>query len=375
MNSTNSSNLNIKRYAEEGNDNFQGWNSADEHLINFIKEEEIEAKNVLIIEDECGFLTLSLEADNYYCVNDSYLSEEAIKSNLKLNNQSAKNVTFLSPYEPFPENIDIILLKLPKNNLYLEFLLDKINYSYKKSIPLLAAGMVKYMNTTIYNLVTSLLGGIMFSLSWKKSKIVTGYSTPSTTISDFSTTLEAKDITLINMPNIFSSKKLDIGTRFFLDNYTTTPDKEINSIIDVGCANGILALFVNKLYSEATLLMSDITYSAIESARKSSLKNGVTAEFNRGNALDNYPEQSADLIVCNPPFHDNHRVSITTACNIFQQAFSVLKTDGELTIVANKHLGYHTHLNKIFGNVEEVASDSKFTLLRCVKRSRVSFKQ
>ncbi|MFD8963075.1 methyltransferase, partial [Streptomyces anulatus] len=39
-----------------------------------------------------------------------------------------------------------------------------------------------------------------------------------------------------------------------------------------------------------------------------------------------------------------------------------------LWVVGNRHLSYHTHLRRIFGNCTTVAGDPKFVVLRAVKR-------
>jgi len=49
---------------------------------------------------------------------------------------------------------------------------------------------------------------------------------------------------------------------------------------------------------------------------------------------------------------------------MFQDAAQVLRKDGELWVVGNRHLGYHIKLKRWFSDLELLASNSKFVLFR-----------
>ncbi|MFD8407669.1 methyltransferase, partial [Streptomyces anulatus] len=57
-----------------------------------------------------------------------------------------------------------------------------------------------------------------------------------------------------------------------------------------------------------------------------------------------------------------------TARTMFTGARTALRQGGELWVVGNRHLSYHTHLRRIFGNCTTIAGDPKFVVLRAVKR-------
>ncbi|MEN8198079.1 MAG: methyltransferase [Pseudomonadota bacterium] len=85
--------------------------------------------------------------------------------------------------------------------------------------------------------------------------------------------------------------------------------------------------------------------------------------------LHGVASNDADLILINPPFHQQHQVGDTIAWNMFKDARRVLRPGGELRVVGNRHLGYHAKLKKLFGNCETIAADSKFVLLKAIKLS------
>ena len=83
--------------------------------------------------------------------------------------------------------------------------------------------------------------------------------------------------------------------------------------------------------------------------------------------LHGVEENSVDLILNNPPFHQQQVVGDETAWQMFQQARKVLKKSGQLWVVGNRHLGYHTKIKRTFGNCELIAGNQKFVLLRAWK--------
>ncbi|KZY83646.1 hypothetical protein A3740_05280 [Oleiphilus sp. HI0068] len=73
------------------------------------------------------------------------------------------------------------------------------------------------------------------------------------------------------------------------------------------------------------------------------------------------------MILCNPPFHQQNTVSTSIAQSFFKEAKRALKTGGEVWLVANRHLGYHSDLKRIFGNFENIAANKKFVILKAGK--------
>ena len=86
------------------------------------------------------------------------------------------------------------------------------------------------------------------------------------------------------------------------------------------------------------------------------------------NCLDDVPVGAADRILCNPPFHQLQAITDHIAWQMFSDAHRVLPQGGELWIVGNRHLDYHNKLKRLFGNAQVVASNSKFVILKAIKR-------
>ncbi len=365
------SNLKLERFPLITDDKFLAWDAADEYIINQFNDNYHNQTNVIIIEDEFGAIGLSIQAEHIYYVNDSILSRKGILNNYQKNNIDTKNISFLSPYENFPEDIDLIILKIPKINHYFEFLLNKLNGIYGPNLPVIAGSMVKYLNPKIYELCKLYFSEFMYSLTWKKAKVISSKLTGISIDTDFSSIIKDFELTLINFPNLFSSKKIDIGTIFLIENLKNiTLTNNIDNIIDVGAANGILGLSIFNKYPKANLWLTDISYSAYESASATiKVNNFNTAKINViiENSLDYFNSDFANLIIINPPFHQNHKVTIETSLQIFEDCYRVLVKNGALIVVANKHLGYHKHLVSLFSRVDMINQNSKFVILLAIK--------
>jgi 16S rRNA (guanine1207-N2)-methyltransferase len=108
---------------------------------------------------------------------------------------------------------------------------------------------------------------------------------------------------------------------------------------------------------------------AIASARANADKlfAGQPINFHHGDGLLNYTGAPAQLILCNPPFHLNHRIDETVGRRLLVQAASHLCEGGALCLVANRHLNYLPVLKREFKQVERLAQNGKFIIWKATK--------
>jgi 16S rRNA G1207 methylase RsmC len=86
--------------------------------------------------------------------------------------------------------------------------------------------------------------------------------------------------------------------------------------------------------------------------------------------LEQCSSLKAQVILCNPPFHQQQILSDHIAWQMFTDAFKALHTYGELRVVANRHLGYHEKLKRLFGGAKVIASNAKFVILSAIKHPK-----
>lgn len=364
----------LSRYPEDKNDRLRAWDAADEYLLSYLagQFDAEQTLNILIVNDGFGALAVALAHHTVTVWTDSYLSEEGIKLNLVKNSQPVENLNIINSLGTPDGHYDVVIIKIPKTLAMLEDQLVRIRPILQPETQIIGAAMVKAIHTSTLSLFEKTIGTTRTSLAKKKARLIHCRldKTLAPVKTPYPTTyiLEGTEYTIINHANVFSRERLDIGTRFFLQHIPK--DEKYRTIIDLACGNGIVGLIAAEINPQADLIFLDESYMAVASAEenfRAAFGESRQALFQVSNSLQGIPNDTADLILNNPPFHQQHAVGDAIAWNMFQQSRNVLKQNGELWVIGNRHLAYHVKLKKLFGNCETVSGNKKFVILKSVK--------
>ena len=366
--------LNLKRFPETDDVNpLQAWEAADEYLLQQLDETEISGP-VLIFNDTFGALACALVEHKPYSIGDSYLSELATRENLRHNDLNEGDVTFLDSTAIYPAAPGVVLIKIPKTLALLEQQLRALRGVVTPQTRIIAGTKARDIHNSTLELFEKVLGPTTTTLAWKKARLVNcTFSAPALadTPQTLSWTLDGTDWTIHNHANVFSRTGLDIGARFFMQHL---PDNLEGEIVDLGCGNGVVGLTLLDKNPQASVVFVDESPMAVASSRLNVETNLPEAldrcEFMINNALSGVEPFRFDAVLCNPPFHQQHALTDNIAWEMFHHARRCLKINGELRIVANRHLDYFHKLKKIFGNCETIATNQKFVVLKAVKTGR-----
>ncbi|WP_030716315.1 methyltransferase [Streptomyces sp. NRRL S-237] len=385
----------LTRFPEDPRDRLRAWDAADEYLLRHLDSGTGErgsvdlaaaAGRITVLGDRWGTLTTALAAHRPTQITDSALTRAATAANLdRAGIGTAKStVTLLTTQDPPPERIDVLLVRVPKSLALLEDQLYRLAPHVHAGTVVVGTGMVKEIHTSTLRLFEKILGPTKTSLAEKKARLI--FCTPGTPGATRPTSAgpwpltytvdedagSASGLSVVNHAGIFCADRLDVGTRFFLQNLPTNTDGA--RVVDLGCGNGVVGTAVQAHDPDAEVVFTDESYQAVASARetyRANIREGRrTAEFHVGDGVAMLSPASVDLVLSNPPFHSHQATTDATALRMFAQSRKVLRPGGELWIVANRHMGYHTHLRRLFGNSEVVASEPKFVVLRAVKQDR-----
>jgi 16S rRNA G1207 methylase RsmC len=367
--------LTLYRYPRQSQDPLQAWDAADEYLINTLAEAPLaQAGPVIIMNDGFGALAAYLHDHTPVCVSDSYISERATLANLAENQLDPNAITLQDTLSPLPPAPALVVIKVSKYQALLEQQLLALRQVATPATRILAAGKAKDIHSSTLALFEKYLGQTRTSLAWKKARLIhcTVDDTSAPPLNNpFPTVwpLEGTDMLIHNHANVFSRTSLDIGARFMLDNL---PVHSARKVIDLGCGNGVLGLALLARDAEVEVTFIDESHMAVASARlnvEHNLPDALPrARFMVNNCLDGVEVGSADRILCNPPFHQLQAITDHIAWQMFSDAHRVLPQGGELWIVGNRHLDYHNKLKRLFANAQVVASNSKFVILKAIKR-------
>lgn len=370
-------NYTMKRYPYRANLDLSAWDAADQYLLSTVLPRLWPDAKVLVVNDNFGALTLPLVAYSPTCYSDSWQSREAMWQNLALNNidERPRVVESLSQLTKDDVLYDVVVGRIPKSKDQLRAMLVALRTSVKTEGQLLLTGMDKHLSKGQLEQVPLYFGELEYIPGYKKARIWSArVNKKLDSIAPASREIKvpAFDLVLRTGPNVFSRDTLDIGTRFFLDNFDRLPRKK--SVADLACGSGVLGLAYLRLHPNASMLFCDESFEAVRFTEENfsinfaaSDGNSIDAKIRADDGLLETESESLELILCNPPFHQQNTVSTDISKGFFREAKRCLKPDGELWVVANRHLGYHLNLKKLFGGCEVVASNSKFVILRVVK--------
>ncbi|KJF85494.1 methyltransferase [Photobacterium phosphoreum] len=363
--------LTLTRFPVRKNETLQAWDAADEYLINHCHAMALDPQRpILIINDNFGALSCWFANQApVTTVTDSFITQQAITNNLNENNLPA--ITILDCLADLPTNPQLVLVKQPKNNRLLSWQLQQLCHLLPQDCVVITAGKVKDIHSSTLKLFEKYLGQTKTSLAVKKARLI--FTTVNKSLAapmpqPTSWTVPEHDLTITNYANVFSSDSLDIGGRFLLDFIPSKP--QYKDIIDLGCGNGVIGIKAARLNPHANITCVDESFMAAASCRENAQLNLTsTKNFNVmvANCLDDFNNQSADLVLCNPPFHQNNTITDHIAWQMFCDAQRVLRPQGELIIIGNRQLKYHEKLNRIFDKVDTVGHNDKFVVLRAIK--------
>lgn len=352
----------------------RAWDAADEYLLEYLSEHAVLVKGLclVIVNDSFGGLAIPLHDFQPQVLSDSYLSHIATRQNLKNNNLPEATVKLKDSLSHCVGQIDVLLIKVPKTMALLEDELQRLRPSLTEKTQIIVAGMIKAMPPSVWKLLERLIGPTSTALAKKKSRLIFAKLDGALKIPKnpypIEYQLENTPFLIINHANVFSRDSLDIGTRFFIQHLPASA--EALDIVDLGCGNGIVGLVSAGKNPHATLCFIDESYMAIVSAETNFYRaygKLRRAEFCVADSLSTRPAQSADRIFCNPPFHQQHAIGDQIAMRMFKGAYKVLRKNGQLWVIGNRHLGYHLALKRVFGNVTLVATNEKFVILKSTR--------
>ena len=357
---------------DQKNRSLQAWDSADEYLLDYVFEHHRDATKILIINDSFGALCCALAPQVAAAVTDSYVSTLAYRHNLACNGLDDDQLDVLDSLQDYPQDVDLVLLKVPKNAGLLQSQLARLS-QLKADIPVLAGGKVKEIHTSTLKSFSHFLTEPKTSLAVKKSRLIFSRTSAKQLDSKFPVTwpLEKSNFTISNEANVFSRDSLDIGARFFL-NYLPMGKKPLN-VIDLGCGNGVIGLMTLAKMPNAKVTFIDESAMAVHSAKQNIMTNLPErlhhCEFVQNDCLTGFEHRGVDLVLCNPPFHQANAITDHIAWQMFLQAKAALRSGGELRIIGNRHLDYDDKLKRLFGNCKVLGNNKKFTVLSAIKRN------
>lgn len=352
---------------------------AADRLILDVAAEAIDAAGsgrIAVIGDAYGALTVGAIAG--HDLRDVRVHQDLLTGELALSN-NARALGFADRYaahalsEELLADAEVVLLRLPRMLAGLTEVADAIARYAHPEVVVFAGGRDKYLTKSMNDILAESFSRVRASRGRQKSRtlLVSGPKTVAAPPFPVRERIDDFDIDVVAHGAAFSGATLDIGTRFLLQHFKwMKPDAR--DAIDLGCGTGILAVALAKARPGIRVVGTDQSAAAVASARATAEVNAVADRVTvvRDDAMSSAADNSADLVLCNPPFHVGAAVHTGSAIKMFAETGRVLRPGGELWTVYNSHLNYRGVVQRMVGQTEVIGRNRKFTVTRSVRGLR-----
>lgn len=365
----------LRRYPDVEAANLYAVDAADRLILDVAADTLAGAGSgeVAIIGDSYGALTLGAIAA--HDLRDVRVHQDLLTGELALaNNAKAAGRTDRYTAHPLGPGLltgaTVVLMRLPRALSGLAEIADAIARYAAPGVRIIAGGRDKHLTRSMNDVLGEYFSEVRASLGRQKSRalFVSGPKPVGEPPFPVYERIGELDIEVVAHGAAFSGAKLDIGTRFLLE-HLKLMKPDAREAIDLGCGTGILAVALAKARPALRVTGTDQSAAAVASARATVAANGLADRVTvvRDDAMSSAADNSADLVLCNPPFHVGAAVHTGSAIKMFAETGRVLRPGGELWTVYNTHLDYRGVVERMVGRTDVVGRNRKFTVTRSVR--------
>ena len=355
----------IERYPATDNKSLKAWNSGDEHVLKYFDDKSLSDKQILLANDSFGYLATQFNQEKIFYVLDSKSQEKVLKSNFELNSLPLDNINFVKAIDALPNSVDTAVLKIPKSNDLFRLYLYQIHKALSADGEVVCSFMTKNFNKSVLTIASELFGSVEQSLAWKKSRLLILKNPKNVKYRSLFKEIQLNDENIFKQYlGVFSANHIDYATQFLI------PEIKLNDtdskLLDLASGNGILAYELRKASSDSEIHLVDDSFLAIESSKINLGVNEKTI-FECNDNLENYNDDFFDYVISNPPFHFGYENNIEISISLFKEVKRTLKKGGRFQVVANNHLNYRTHLERMFSKVWINGKNENYVVYECFK--------
>ncbi|MBY8854956.1 methyltransferase [Nocardia sp. CA2R105] len=368
----------LRRYPDVEAVNLYAVDAADRLILDAAADGLAAAGDgrVAVVDDGYGALTLGAVAA--HDLRGVRVHQDLLTGELALSH-NARAVALADRYSTHAldrellDGVRVVLLRLPRALSGLAEIADAIARYADPEVQVFAGARDKYLTPAMNEILAESFSSVQASRGRQKSRILLARGPRKVGEPPYPIRkqLGELDLEVVAHGAAFSGPRLDIGTRFLIE-HLRRMKPDARDAIDLGCGTGILAVALAKARPHVTVIGTDQSAAAVASARATATVNGVSDRVRvvRDDAMSAVPDNSADLVLCNPPFHVGAAVHTGSAIKMFTETGRVLRPGGELWTVYNSHLNYRGVVERFVGMTDVVGRNRNFTVTRSVRGMR-----
>ena len=169
------------------------------------------------------------------------------------------------------------------------------------------------------------------------------------------------DSQLYLQPGVFNNGALDIGSALLIDCFDSMLR---GSVADLGAGSGVLAKALLERSPEIEAIdLYEADHAALKLA-KANLRKYTKPINYYWTDITTAGNGKYDLVISNPPFHAGRADEPELGRQFIRVAAQMLKSGGQLLLVANRHLPYESVLNECFDELVQLKNQHGYKVFR-----------
>ncbi len=173
-------------------------------------------------------------------------------------------------------------------------------------------------------------------------------------------------LTLVSKPGLFGWNKIDTGSALLVQQlervFANRPAPQTG--LDLGCGYGFLTVAAHHLASTAAdrWILTDNNAAALKIATTNLQLNGINGQVVASDAGFGLPIK-ANLLLCNPPFHQGFSVDGDLTDKFLTNASQLLAPDGIALFVVNQFIPLEKKARPLFKQVTPLIDNGSFKVI------------
>ena len=173
---------------------------------------------------------------------------------------------------------------------------------------------------------------------------------------------------LLSKPGLFGWNKVDVGSALLIEQLKqlSSPQMPFKSCVDLGCGYGYLTIAAASLDICNNInhwTLTDNNAAALQLAKQNLLHNGLTGEVIAADAGKGMTAK-ADLLLCNPPFHQGFGIDGDLTDKFLLSAKRLLTPQGIALFVVNQFIPLERKAAPLFSQINVVIDNGSFKVIQ-----------
>lgn len=164
---------------------------------------------------------------------------------------------------------------------------------------------------------------------------------------------------LYSKPGLFGWNKIDAGSELLAHQFGHRLPEDGARVVDLGCGYGYLS---SRLAERGNyrFVATDNNAAALAACARNFAELEIAGEVTPSDAGDRLESDCAELLICNPPFHQGFQVEGDLTERFLQNAARILVPGGRALFVVNEFIPLARRARAYFSAAELIAKENGF---------------